>query len=330
MQGSYKDNGLPRPYYMKPTRKGSAYDRMPRNFFFSRTRKLSGYLLLLILFSFCMYLVGQELKPAPPTTFELDTASNAKAGLTRGDVGKLVDSDKGEQKENEKGDLASNKAQNSKGEYGHAIPEAPKGGMVNEAPVVGNDEDLVVDGKTKKKIVDAVAPAKVSVKASREEDIAEKDSKMSLSPSSQTSASEKNPSPRKASQPVAEKDDDFEMLKKTLNSPYDSENERKDEEKKSGKSKGKASADDEEIISGKSEYDEKAPASGSKVSVESEDEQTVPIKAKKTSKHSGSDENEIPLLSKDVRKSVDEEQESRDDSTKKETSKSEEHEPIED
>lgn len=162
MQGTHKD-GLPRPYYMKPnTRRGGAYDKQPRQFFMTNSRKLTGYIVLLALFSLCVFLIGQELRPSYPTLFEIvknepekkstnpgGTQKQGGLSLNNGDVGKLVDSSKGEDKAYEKAQLANNKAENSRGQLGNGVAEAPKGGMVNEGYIVGTDEGLVFDGKTK-------------------------------------------------------------------------------------------------------------------------------------------------------------------------------------
>lgn len=177
MQGSYKNNGLPRPYYMKPNKRGSAYDHATRLVFLTNSRKLMGYIVMLALFGLCMFMVSQELKPKPDALFEIMDPLEVKTTKNNGDVGNLVDSDKKEYFEQPQ--VANNKAQNSRGEYGHGVMEAPKGGMVNEGPVVGADEGLLVDGKTKKtsaevevKVADDGAPVAVArgngVKASRE------------------------------------------------------------------------------------------------------------------------------------------------------------------
>lgn len=150
MQGSYKNNGLPRPYYMKPNKRGSAYDSASRLLFLTNSRKLLGYLVMLALFGLCMFMVAQELKPRPDVLYEIMDPQEVKEPKNNGDVGNLVVSDK-KDKNFEQPQVANNKAQNSRGEYGHGVMEAPKGGMVNEGPVVGADEGLVVDGKTKKK-----------------------------------------------------------------------------------------------------------------------------------------------------------------------------------
>ncbi|KAM9927309.1 hypothetical protein OXX80_010323 [Metschnikowia pulcherrima] len=169
MQGSYNNNGLPRPYYMKPSKRGSVYDKMPKSVFLTNSRKLTGYLVMLFLFGLCVFLISQELKTPAETDYELIGAT--RNDKNTGDVGKLVDSAKASDLENDKPDLAMNKVQNSKGEYGRAVMEAPKGGMVNEAHIVGNDEDLVVDGKTKKNSQEKLSPSKnQGFKASREGD----------------------------------------------------------------------------------------------------------------------------------------------------------------
>lgn len=178
MQGSYKNNGLPRPYYMKPNKRGSAYENASRLVFLTNSRKLMGYVVMLVLFGLCMFMVAQEIKPKPDALYEIMNAVEVKEAKNNGDVGNLVDSDK-KDKNFEQPQVANNKAQNSRGEYGHGVMEAPKGGMVNEGPVVGADEGLLVDGKTKKaapevevKVADEPAPVPVArgngVKASRE------------------------------------------------------------------------------------------------------------------------------------------------------------------
>lgn len=154
MQGSYNNNGLPRPYYMKPSKRGSAYEKMPRQIFLTNSRKLTGYIVMLFLFGLCVFFITQELKEPVGTEYELVAPEGAgmgagSAGKNLGDVGKLVDLKTGEEQANEKADLALNKVQNSKGEYGRAVLEAPKGGMVNEGPVVGTDEDMIIDGRKK-------------------------------------------------------------------------------------------------------------------------------------------------------------------------------------
>lgn len=59
-------------------------------------------------------------------------------------------------KELDNPDLASNLASNSKGELGLGVNQAPKGGIANEAPIVGSDEDQIIGtgkgSKFKKKI----------------------------------------------------------------------------------------------------------------------------------------------------------------------------------
>ncbi|GEQ70226.1 hypothetical protein JCM33374_g3902 [Metschnikowia sp. JCM 33374] len=208
MQGSYKNNGLPRPYYMKPSKRGSVYDKMPRHAFLTNSRKLTGYIIMLFLFGLCVFLISQEFKVPADTSYEI-VGSNSKSSSDKnsGDVGKFVDSAIAGDLENDKTDLAQNRAQNSKGEYGHAVMEAPKGGMVNEAHIVGNDEDLIVDGKTKKNSHDDASIGKgKGFKAEREE-----------------TTPQKKPTPGKQISEVSNKNEgnlgtetDFEKLNKPL------------------------------------------------------------------------------------------------------------------
>lgn len=139
MQGSYKNNGLPRPYYMKPhSKRTSAYEKMPQQFFLTNSRKLTGYIVMLFLFGLCIFMISQELKAKPDPSYELvDPLEIQKEN--NGDVGQLVDSSKMEDLADEKAALASKEK--------NMVVEAPKGGMVNEEHLVGNDEGLVVDGK---------------------------------------------------------------------------------------------------------------------------------------------------------------------------------------
>ncbi|CAK9441745.1 uncharacterized protein LODBEIA_P56130 [Lodderomyces beijingensis] len=153
MQGSYKNNGLPRPYYMKPSkRKHSPYDNLkePVVFFNSPRRKLAGYVLMFLLFSALMWYVSQDLKERPPPEYELvPETDHPPVEKSKNDhyrnldnivknVGSKAD------KESENLDLAENLAAGSKGEKGLGVAEAPKGGMANEGPVVGSDEDKIV------------------------------------------------------------------------------------------------------------------------------------------------------------------------------------------
>lgn len=160
MQGSYKKDGLPRPYYMKPAKRHSAYDKIPHTFFNSNRRKVFGYVILLVLFGTCMYFVSQDMKPRPDPTYELVNSNTANLGddstmgranklrtgknpSTNGNIEPLVGS-VGADKEKEKAGLDKNLAQGSKGDVGQGIYEAPLGGVANEAPVVGNDADVII------------------------------------------------------------------------------------------------------------------------------------------------------------------------------------------
>lgn len=68
----------------------------------------------------------------------IDSKNNANLDNIVNAVGSKAD------KESENIDLAGNLAQGSKGEKGIGVVEAPKGGIANEAPIVGTDEDELV------------------------------------------------------------------------------------------------------------------------------------------------------------------------------------------
>lgn len=148
MQGSYKNNGLPRPYYMKPHKRG-VYESMARLSHLTNSRKLMGYVLMLFLFGLCMYMIGQELRGAQNGGYEIVGKNVPKATAPKenmdGDVKNFVQSgkkiDSGTEKELALGD------KESLDEFDNVVNEAPMGGLVNEAPVVGNDAGLVIDGK---------------------------------------------------------------------------------------------------------------------------------------------------------------------------------------
>ncbi|KAF8002653.1 hypothetical protein HF325_003618 [Metschnikowia pulcherrima] len=142
---------------------------MPKLVFLTNSRKVDRLLGHALSFWTLCLLNFAGAQSAAETDYELVGAT--RNDKNTGDVGKLVDSAKASDLENDKPDLAMNKVQNSKGEYGRAVMEAPKGGMVNEAHIVGNDEDLVVDGKTKKNSQEKLSPSKnQGFKASREGD----------------------------------------------------------------------------------------------------------------------------------------------------------------
>lgn len=170
MQGSYNNNGLPRPYYMKPNKKRLPYTNLkePIVFFNNPKRKLFGYLIMFMLIGTLMWWVSQDIKMKPDPEYELahldsgssssssninlnnannnnknnkiniDSKNNANLDNIVNAVGSKAD------KESENIDLAGNLAQGPKGDKGIGVVEAPKGGIANEAPVVGNDEDELV------------------------------------------------------------------------------------------------------------------------------------------------------------------------------------------
>lgn len=152
MQGSYKSKGLPRPYYMKPhqTKKNSPYNKAPTQFFNTPRRKMMGYLVLVLLFGSLMWTISQDMKPKPDPVYEVER-QEPQVGRTN-DIGKNVaaENSRNLDKDSKNVNLAGNKAQGSKGEIGVGVAEAPKGGVANEAPMVGNDKDEIVDGAPKK------------------------------------------------------------------------------------------------------------------------------------------------------------------------------------
>ncbi|KAL6451203.1 hypothetical protein SBY92_002542 [Candida maltosa Xu316] len=154
MQGSYNNNGLPRPYYMKPNKKKSSpYSNLkePIVFFNTPRRKLFGYITMFMLIGTLMWWISQDIKGRPDPEYELvkpekggnkniqiEDKNNANLDKIVNAVGSKAD------KESLNLDLAENLAEGSKGQKGIGVVEAPKGGIANEAPVVGNDEDELV------------------------------------------------------------------------------------------------------------------------------------------------------------------------------------------
>ncbi|KAI5970279.1 hypothetical protein CANMA_000631 [Candida margitis] len=156
MQGSHHSNGLPRPYYMKPSskKKNSPYNNLkePIIFFNTPRRKLVGYVFMFLIIGTLMWWVSQDLKDKPDLEYEVVPAdqhasSSSKHGLDNDNhnldnmvkgVGSKADTEK------DNIDLAGNLAAGSKGEKGLGVAEAPKGGIANEAPLVGNDADQIV------------------------------------------------------------------------------------------------------------------------------------------------------------------------------------------
>lgn len=170
MQGIHGSNGLPRPYYMKPSKKkgSSPYDNLNGsiNAFNTPRKKLVGYLVLLVLFGTCMFWVSQELRPVPDVKYEIakEPASGGEKGTIannkqeingakdpKDNLNNIVNAVGKADKESANVELADNLAQGSKGEKGKVVYEAPKGGIANEAPVVGSDEEkLIGTGKKSK------------------------------------------------------------------------------------------------------------------------------------------------------------------------------------
>lgn len=160
MQGSYHNNGLPRPYYMKPSskKKHSPYNNLkePIIFFNNPRRKIVGYIFMFLIIGTLMRWVSQDLKDKPELEYEVvpadqytssSSSSSNKHNLDNDNhnldnMVKGVDSKADTEKDNL--DLAENLAAGSKGEKGLGVAEAPKGGIANEAPLVGNNEDQIV------------------------------------------------------------------------------------------------------------------------------------------------------------------------------------------
>ena len=102
-----------------------------------------------------MWWISQDFKGRPEVEYEL--VKNEKSGekntpmdlKNSANLDKIVNAVGSKaDKESENLDLAENLSEGSKGQKGIGVAEAPKGGIANEAPVVGNDEEeLVGTGK---------------------------------------------------------------------------------------------------------------------------------------------------------------------------------------
>lgn len=134
---------------MKPNKKKhlSPYDKMPKTFFNTSTRKLIGYLIMLLLFGTVMYWVAEGMKPLPDPDYEI--ISPSKFGNSEPQINKpqenfdnMVKIGKDADREGNNVDLAGNMAQGSKGDIGLGVDEAPKGGVANEGAVVGAERDM--------------------------------------------------------------------------------------------------------------------------------------------------------------------------------------------
>ncbi|CCE72946.1 Piso0_000553 [Millerozyma farinosa CBS 7064] len=136
MQGSYNSKGLPRPYYMKPVSKNSIYsNKATKSFINSPRRKLIGYVIMLVLFGTCVYWISQDIRPKPEPQYEIVEPETRKAP----GVNEMINRENVE-KDSKYENLAYNMAKGSKGDVGRGVDEAPKGGMANEAPLVGNEK----------------------------------------------------------------------------------------------------------------------------------------------------------------------------------------------
>lgn len=122
---------------MKPL-KHSPYNKHAKSFFNTTRSKALGYMILLLIFGTFTYWVSKDLRPGrEPTYLIVSPEADFKNNIDG--IAGVKDADK----EAEKAGLAGNMAQGSKGEIGLGVAEAPKGGMANEAPVVGNEANGV-------------------------------------------------------------------------------------------------------------------------------------------------------------------------------------------
>jgi len=142
---------------MRPVKKrNSPYDKMPKQFFNSHKRRLFGYILMLTIFGIMMFIVAQDLKTKPDPIYEVVSHD------LDGNIDNIVNLRNSKaDKEIENLDLAGNLAKAPDGKAGLGVAEAPKGGIANEAPVVGSDEEKIVgSGNGKKTGTGKVADAK--------------------------------------------------------------------------------------------------------------------------------------------------------------------------
>lgn len=136
---------------MKPQPKKkfkSPYDKMPRTFFTTPMRKLIGYLVMLSLFGTIMYWIAQDMRPTPDPDYEIVAPPlfkdnrNAQGNKPQENFDNMVKIGKDADHESNNVDLADNMAQGSNGEIGLGVAEAPKGGVANEAAVVGAEQKM--------------------------------------------------------------------------------------------------------------------------------------------------------------------------------------------
>lgn len=217
MQGSYKNNGLPRPYYMKPHKRGM-YESMARLSHLTNSRKLMGYVLMLFLFGLCMYMVGQELRGAQNSGYDIVGQNVPKAAAPKenmdGDVKNFVQSGKKKDSATEKELALGNKE--SLDEFDNVVNEAPMGGLVNEAPVVGNDAGLVIDGK--KSSADALLEKKGKPKGVKIENKKKKGPSFSASRDEDTEEEtlKVNANANAIKKPAKKDDEDAKIIKKNM------------------------------------------------------------------------------------------------------------------
>lgn len=134
---------------MKPVKgkRNSPYDNVSRNYFSTSSRKILGYLVMLCLFSLSLYWLGQNMRATPEIEYEMEILKNLNHDIDNvNNIVQVEDNDK----DSNNFDLAGNMALGSKGDVGRGVNEAPKGGIANEAPLVGNNEKEVLEGKKAK------------------------------------------------------------------------------------------------------------------------------------------------------------------------------------
>lgn len=136
MQGTYKKDGLPRPYYLKPAHKLKfPYSKSKFPYLSHTKKKLLGYLVLLCLFGTFIHMTSQSMKPNPDVAIELEgnDVNQGAEQREKENVG-MLRAPGNIQKDSENSNLANNLVYGSHGEIGYGMEQAPKGGIANEAP----------------------------------------------------------------------------------------------------------------------------------------------------------------------------------------------------
>lgn len=148
MQGTYKKDGLPRPYYLKPAHKLKLpYSKTTFPYISHTKKKLLGYLVLLFLFGTFIHMMSQSMRPNPDLTIEIE-GNNINHGTEQREKEniELLRAPGNTQKDSENSDLANNLVRGSRGEIGYGMEQAPKGGIANEAPHASNPKKKIEKG----------------------------------------------------------------------------------------------------------------------------------------------------------------------------------------